>query len=155
MSTESPDGSGRGIDEAVRELLLLVPRMVGRAKRIPVPPELRSLDLGPRHLSLLAYLLFDGPLTVNDLAARLEVAPTTVSLLVGELNRKGVLDRREDERDRRRRIVDIAPDRRPAIEDWLAHGATAWRNALEPLSPAERALVVRTLRAYEAEFDGR
>lgn len=154
MSTEAAGEPGHGVDEAVRELLLLVPRMVGRAKRIPVPPELRSLDLGPRHLSLLAYLLFDGPMTVNDLAARLEVAPTTVSLLVGELSRKGVLDRREDERDRRRRIVGITADRRPAIEDWLSHGGAVWRRVLEPLSPAERSLVVRTLRAYESAFDG-
>lgn len=40
-----------------------------------------------RHLSLLAYLLFDGPMTVNDLAVRLEIAPTTVSLMVSELSR--------------------------------------------------------------------
>jgi DNA-binding MarR family transcriptional regulator len=56
-------------------------------------------------------------------------------------------------RDPRRRIVDITADRRPAIEDWLSHGGAVWRRVLEPLSPAERALVVRTLRAYESAFD--
>ena len=149
MSTDPEDG----VEESVRELLLLVPRMVGRAKRMPVPAALRSLALGPRHLSLLSYLLFDGPMTVNELAARLEVAPTTVSLLVGELDRKGVLERREDDRDRRRRIVSIAEGQRSAIDDWLSHGATAWRRALEPISPEERRLFVRTLRAYESAYD--
>ncbi|MDJ1135993.1 MarR family winged helix-turn-helix transcriptional regulator [Streptomyces iconiensis] len=126
-----------------------MPRIVGRVKRVPVPEELQSLALAPRHLSLLSYLLFDGPLTVNDLAARLEVAPTTVSLMVGELSRKGVLERHEDERDRRRRIVSITEARRPTIAGWLARGATAWRHAMTELSPAERALIVGTLRAYE------
>lgn len=112
-----------------------MPRMVGRAKRIPVPAELQSLALAPRHLSLLSYLLFDGPLTVNDLAARLEVAPTTVSLMVGELSGKGILERREDPADRRRRIVSITDAQRPSISAWLARGATAWRQALEPLTP--------------------
>lgn len=137
------------LDDAIRALLLVVPRVVAHTKRLPVPEELRSLALGPRHLSLMAYLLFDGPMTVNELAARLEVAPTTVSLLVGELSRKGVLERREDEHDRRRRIVSIAEAKRPVIEAWLSRGATAWRRVLAPLSPAERRLFVDTFRAWE------
>lgn len=149
-------GQGHTVDEAVREMLLLMPRMVGRAKRIRIPEELESLALAPRHLSLLAYLLFDGAMTVNELAARLEVAPTTVSLMVGELSRKGVLERREDDADRRRRIVSITDAKRPAIDAWLAPGANAWRRAMHPLTPAQRKLVVDTLRAYEeASAEGR
>ncbi|MEU0567120.1 MarR family winged helix-turn-helix transcriptional regulator [Nonomuraea sp. NPDC005983] len=149
MSTD-----GLSVDESIRTLLLLMPRMVGRAKRLGVPEELRSLSLAPRHLSLLAYLLFDGAMTVNELASRLEVAPATVSLMVGELSRKGVLDRREDDADRRRTIVSIAEARRDAISEWLGHGAAAWRTALEPLTPAERRLFVRTLLAYEQALSG-
>ncbi|WP_416876571.1 MarR family transcriptional regulator, partial [Kitasatospora sp. SC0581] len=118
---------------------------VSRAKQIPVPEALRSLSLAPRHLSLLAYLLLDGPMTVNDLAGRLRIAPTTASLLIGDLSRKGVLERREDEADRRRRIVDITPAQRPAISQWLAPGAAAWRTALAPLTPDQRRLFVETL----------
>ncbi|MFE0171277.1 MarR family winged helix-turn-helix transcriptional regulator [Streptomyces sp. NPDC059002] len=126
-----------------------MPRMVGRIKRITIPEELRSLELAPRHLSLLAYLLFDGPLSVNELAARLGVAPTTVSLMVGELSRKGVLERAEDPADRRRKIVSIADTHRTSIDGWLGRGALAWRKALAPLTPAERKLFVGTLTAYE------
>ncbi|MQM28047.1 MarR family transcriptional regulator [Glycomyces albidus] len=130
-----------------------MPRMVGRAKRLPVPEVVRSLELSPRHLSLLALLLFDGPATVNDLAARLEVAPTTVSLMVGELSRKDVLERREDETDRRRRIVSITDAMRPEIEAWLAGSAAAWRTALAPLTAAERRTFVDTLLAYERALE--
>src|SRR5690606_17786867 len=133
---------GPGVDDAVREMILLTPRVVGRAKRLPVPEALASLELSPRHLSLLANLLFDGAMTVNELAERLEVAPTTASLMVGELSRKGVLARREDEADRRRRIVSIDPDMRPRIEAWLAAGAEAWRRALAPLTPEQRRLFI-------------
>jgi len=143
-----PDESG--LEEAVRDLLLLMPRLVSRAKRIPPPPELHDLTLGPRHLSLLVFLLLDGPMTVNDLAARLQVAPTTASLLIADLSRKGVLHRAEDDADRRRRIVSITPEARPAIEAWLAPGADAWRRALGPLTAAQRRMVVETLLAYEA-----
>jgi DNA-binding MarR family transcriptional regulator len=137
-------------DDAVRELIMLLPRLVGRAKRIVPPPPLQGFDLAPRHRSLLSLLLLDGPQTVSELAARLELAPTTVSLLIGDLSRKDILVRREDDEDRRRRIVDIAPDAREPISQWLSPFAEAWRHALAPLSPAERRLVVDTLLAYEA-----
>ena len=140
-------------DDAIRELMLLMPRLVGRAKRLPLPDQLRSFDLAPRHLSLLSILLLDGPLTVSELAVRLGVAPTTVSLLIGDLSRKGVLERREDDADRRRRIVDISAPSRPAISQWLSPSARAWRRALIPLTPAERRTVVEALLAYERAFD--
>jgi DNA-binding MarR family transcriptional regulator len=150
---DAAGGGENGVDDAVRALLLLMPRMVGRVKKIPVPETLQSFALAPRHLSLLSYLLFDGPMTVNELAARLQVAPTTVSLLVGDLSRKGILERREDEADRRR-IIGIAADQRPAIAAWLAPGAAAWRKALAPLTPDQRRVFVDTLLAYEAAASG-
>src|ERR1700685_4706872 len=91
--------------QAVRSMLLLMPRLVGRAKRLPLPAALRGVILAPRHLALLAYLQYDGPLTVSELADRLEVAPTTVSLMVGGLSPHGILMREEGDADRRRRIV--------------------------------------------------
>ena len=137
-------------DDAVRELLLVMPRLVGRVKRLPLPEQLRSLELAPRHLSMLSLLLLDGPLTVSELAGMLGVAPTTVSLIVSDLSRKGVLVRSEDDADRRRRIIDISPESRPAITQWLSPGAQAWRHALAPLSPAQQRIFVDTLLRYEA-----
>ena len=137
-------------EDTVRQLLLVMPRLVGRVKRLPVPDQLKSLDLAPRHLSMLSLLLLDGPLTVSQLAGLLGVAPTTVSLIVSDLSRKGVLVRREDDADRRRRVIDISPDSRPAIAQWLSPGAHAWRSALAPLSPAQQRAFVDTLLRYEA-----
>jgi len=146
MSTEN---DGLSLDDSVRAMVLLMPRLVGRAKRLPVPEALRSFDLAPRHLSLLTYVLFDGPLTVNELARRLEVAPTTVSLMIGDLSRQGVLERRPDDNDRRRTLVAIADAHRRAVADWLGGADRGWRAALGPLTAEQRALVITTLRAYE------
>ncbi|WP_174554518.1 MarR family winged helix-turn-helix transcriptional regulator [Nocardia mikamii] len=146
MSTED---DGLSLDDSVRAMVLLMPRLVGRAKRLPVPEALRSFDLAPRHLSLLTYVLFDGPLTVSELARRLEVAPTTVSLMIGDLSRQGVLERRPDDNDRRRTLVAIADAHRTAVSDWLGGADRGWRAALGPLTAEQRALVITTLRAYE------
>ncbi|WP_232667062.1 MarR family winged helix-turn-helix transcriptional regulator [Pseudonocardia sp. TRM90224] len=137
------------LDDAVRAMLLLLPRLVGRTKRLPLPEQLRALDLAPRHLSLLAYLQFDGPQTVSQLAERLEVAPTTVSLMVADLSRAGVLVRTEDEADRRRRIVGIAPEHADMIDASLATSARAWTRALEGVSAEQRRTVVEVLRTFE------
>jgi DNA-binding MarR family transcriptional regulator len=139
--------------QAVRSMLLLMPRLVGRAKRLPVPDALRGLDLAPRHLALLAHLQYDGPLTVNQLASRLEVAPTTVSLMVGDLSRHGILTRQEDDADRRRRIVAIAATYAAPITQWLSGSAAAWTEVLAALTPPDRATIVATMRAYEAALD--
>jgi DNA-binding MarR family transcriptional regulator len=139
--------------QAVRAMLLLMPRLVGRAKRLPIPSALRGLDLAPRHLALLAHLQYEGPLTVGELADRLEVAPTTVSLMVGDLSRHGILTRQEDNTDRRRRIVAIDPSFAAPIKQWLAGSASAWTTVLDSIRPAERAIVINTMRAYEAALE--
>ncbi|MEU7832640.1 MULTISPECIES: helix-turn-helix domain-containing protein [unclassified Nonomuraea] len=149
------NADGMTTDQAVRFMLLLMPRMVGRAKRLPVPEALRTLDLAPRHLSLLAYLQYDGSLTVSQLAERLEIAPTTVSLMVGDLSRRGVLTREEDDADRRRRVVAIAPQYVEPIREWLSGSALAWTEVLSDLTPSERATIVRTMRAYETALGKR
>lgn len=141
--------TGLGLKEAVRALLLLFPRVVGRVKRAPIPPELRSVAIAPRHLSLFSYLQFDGPMPVNELASRLEVAPATVSLMISDLSRKGLLERREDEADRRRTIVSIAPNRKQVIEDWIVVAANAWQTALAPLTDEQRQVFVDTMARFE------
>ncbi|MEV6333435.1 MarR family winged helix-turn-helix transcriptional regulator [Nocardia vinacea] len=148
----STGARGIGVDEGIRSLLLLMPRVVGRAKKMRVPEELQSFSLAPRHLSLLANLVFEGPMTVNELAARLEVAPTTVSLMVGDLSRQGVLERRSDAADRRRTIVAIAAAHEKSVNAWLGGSARAWRKVLEPLNAEQRRMFVETLRAYEQEL---
>lgn len=106
-------------------MLLLMPRLVGRAKRLPIPAALHGL----------------------------EVAPTTVSLMVGDLSRHGIVTREEDDADRRRRIVAIAPDYAAPITQWLSGSAAAWTEVLAALTPAERGTIVATMRAYEAALE--
>ncbi|MGW1816199.1 MarR family winged helix-turn-helix transcriptional regulator [Streptomyces sp. NPDC002125] len=143
-------------EDAVRAMLLTMPRLVSRAKRTPVPEQLRRLRLAPRHLSLLSCLLFDGPTPVKDLAARLEVAPTTVSLMVSDLQREGVVQRRQDPGDGRRSIVSLSEDpaTREAVDAWLASSAKAWHKVLDGLSPEERATFVHVIQGYEEELAG-
>jgi hypothetical protein len=64
-----------------------------------------------------------------------------------------VLTRTEDDADRRRRIVAIAPDFAAPISEWLSSSAVAWTGVLGALTPGQRATVVGAMRAYEAALE--
>ncbi|MGW5384220.1 hypothetical protein [Nocardia sp. NPDC003963] len=69
--------------------------------------------------------------------------------MIGDLSRRGVLDRRPDDNDRRRTLVVIADSYRTAVAAWLGGADRGRRAALGPLTAEQRALVITPLRAYE------
>jgi DNA-binding MarR family transcriptional regulator len=147
--------SARSLEDDLRVLVLLFPQVMWTFKRSAVPDDARLIfadtPLGPRHLMPIAYLLHDGPMSVNELARRLGLAPATTSLMVSELSRSGFVDRREDQADRRRTIVSVAETYRAPLERWLA-GGEPMRRALVRLSASERAAFTKALAILEEEL---
>jgi DNA-binding MarR family transcriptional regulator len=78
----------------------------------------------------------------------------TTSLLVGELSRAGLVERREDEADRRRTIVSVAEEHakvmRPVIDETLA----PLSRALGRMKPAQRAAFIDALTIVAEESGG-
>lgn len=91
-------------------------------------------------------------MSVSALSSRLGVTLTTASLMVGELSQSGLVERREDEADRRRTIVELAPDHRAPLEAWLAARAEPLRNTLARLSEDERAAFLKGMRLRGEEL---
>jgi DNA-binding MarR family transcriptional regulator len=155
-SSSSGKKSAQGTLEGdLRVLQVLFPHVMAAFKRTAIPDEVRGIfadpALGPRHLMPVAHLIYEGPMTVNELARRLDLAPATTSLMVGELSRSGVIERREDEADRRRTIVSISGGHRGALERWLS-GGEPMRRTVEQLSAAERRAFLKALRILETEL---
>ena len=139
----------------MHELVLLFPQVMAAFKRSAIPKEVREVfadpALGPRHLTPVAHLIYEGPMTVNELARRIGLAPATTSLMVSELSRTGVVDRREDDADRRRTIVSVPEVHREPLARWLS-GGEPMRRALEQLSYSERRAFLKALRILEEEL---
>jgi DNA-binding MarR family transcriptional regulator len=110
-----------------------------------------SVALGPRHVAALQQLL-DGPVGVGDLAARLVLTLPTVSGVVADLDRAGFVERRTDDRDRRRTIVEITPTRRQAVDTWLAGAVAPLARVLDHLDPAERVAFLKAMDLLEQEL---
>jgi DNA-binding MarR family transcriptional regulator len=151
--------SGEDVDAALQELVLHIRPVVMALKQGgPPPPELQeafaTCDLGPRHGVVLLNLTLSGQLSVSELAERLALSLSTTSLMVGQLSRAGLLERVEDERDRRRTLVRLNETYREQIGAWLIERIGPLRRTLERLSPAQRAGFLEGWRILEEETAG-
>jgi DNA-binding MarR family transcriptional regulator len=148
------------LDEDVRELAGLLGRVVhGLKARAGPPPESARSGfegglLGPRHMRVVVAIALEGPMGVSEIADRLGLSVGTTSLLVGELSRAGLVDRAEDERDRRRTIVTLAERDREALTAWTQRvAAEPLRRALKRLSPKARADFLEGCRMLASESE--
>ena len=140
------------LDEQVRELIALFAGIVKglKADREEEKPEelQRAFDegsLGERHFPPLIVLSLEGPMSVSELADRVGLTVATTSLLVGELNKAGLVDRREDERDRRRTIVSLTEEIRKIAEPRVQEHLHPFKRTLERY---RRLRALTSCRAY-------
>lgn len=149
-------GEAGSIEDDLRELLrMLQPvfRVLKRGGPVPGPFQeaFEQASLGPRHVPPLMTVTFEGELSVTELADRLALSLSTTSLMVGELSRAGLLERTEDEADRRRTIVRLNEDYREGVDAWLQERLDPFRRTLERLSPRVRANFIEGWRVLGEE----
>jgi DNA-binding MarR family transcriptional regulator len=149
---ESPPG----VEDDLIELTSLVPVTLHDLKNaVPAPMPMRDAmersSLGKRHASALLAVAAAEPIGVSELAKRLGLLLSSTSTIVGELSRAGMVERAEDELDRRRTIVRVHEDYRDAMEGWLEVAIAPFRTALERLSPEARAHFMEGWRILHEE----
>lgn len=119
-------------------LLARTGRAVARARRTH-----RGPGLSPAARSVLALVHAHGPSAHRDLAVALGVAPATVTAVVDGLERRGLVARTRDERDRRVVRVSLTDTGRAR----LAAADSAPAHPLPDPPPAEAEVVRRYLTA--------
>src|SRR5271170_7868485 len=106
---------GPGVETDLAELTAMLPVTLQYLKSaVPAPMPMRDAmeraSLGKRHASALLAVAAAEPIGVSELAKRLGLLLSSTSTLVGELSRAGLLERAEDDEDRRRTIVRVHED---------------------------------------------
>jgi DNA-binding MarR family transcriptional regulator len=133
-------------------LMQLFPRVIRGMRRWQdraAPPA----PLSPRHIAALEQIR-GGPVTVGDLAARLGLTLPTVSGVLADLDRAGLVERHPDPADRRRTIVEIIPDQARLIGEWLDGAAKPLARVLDKLSPSEQEAFLKAMDLLETELRG-
>ena len=135
-------------------LMQLFPRVIRGMRRwqdraapnMPAP-------LSPRHVAALEQIR-EGPVTVGELASRLDLTLPTVSGVLADLDRAALVERRPDPADRRRTIVQIVPGQATMIGEWLDGAALPLARVLDKLTPGEQEAFLKAMDLLEAELRG-
>jgi DNA-binding MarR family transcriptional regulator len=148
--------AGDSVDEDLRQLVRFVrPVFAGLKRGGPVPASFHETferaSLGPRHIPLLFVLALDGPLSVSELAGELGLSLSTTSLMVGELSRAGMVERAEDQEDRRRTIVRLNESLRQQLDAHVQERLAPFRRTLQRLSPRARSSFLEGWRILSEE----
>lgn len=115
---------------------------------------LAAHGLKVRSYSVLALAVTGGRPSQRELAAFLRLDPSQVVALIDDLERRGLVTREPDPRDRRANVLAATLEGRKVYRRALADVESGERRAHAALSSADRAELARLLRALAFPADG-
>ena len=109
----------------------------------------RASGLSAPRLSALSVLVFGGPRTMSALAQAEQVQPPTITRLVAEMEKEGLVERVRSEADRRVLTVRATPEGRRLLEEGRRRRVARLAAALEALPAGDRKLLARAAELIE------
>ena len=112
-----------------------------------------ELEMCGSDFAVLEALLHKGPLPVNEIGKKVLLTSGSITVAVDRLEKKGFVERRAHDTDRRARMVHLTTAGRKLIRRAYAeHAADMERLASASLTRAERETLIRLLKkiGYEA-----
>ena len=106
-----------------------------------------DVQLGRRHVGVLTHVAAEGPQTVGEIARNVGLSLPATSKLVRDLADAGLVERREDEEDRRRTVVELNEATAAKVRAWMAERSRPLEAALDSLTAPERAAFLKGLSA--------
>lgn len=156
--SESVDGVDAGIaarrlERGDARLLTDVVARLRRVLRSSIRADYPWESLPMAQVELLQSLAEFAPARVGDLAARLRLAPSTVSGLISQMIGSGLVERGTDPRDRRVAVVALSDAGRRQLGEWNAAHERRIAAALADLDPDERVAIGGALPALTRLVD--
>jgi DNA-binding MarR family transcriptional regulator len=133
------------VERAVAEFLELYPAAYLRLYRRVDPRVYRPR---PETLALLEHLSSTGPLTIAEAARHFDRSQSATSEIVARLLARGLLDRVEDARNRRRHLIWLtAAGREIVMRERQVLSRELVERAMSRMTAADRERLVRGMRA--------
>jgi DNA-binding MarR family transcriptional regulator len=93
----------------VRRVLMALARRLFQISTTAIAEVLHPEDLTPLQYAVIAYVEGEPDLDQNSVAARIGIDRNSTSLVVDQLEKKGLIERRVNGADRRARLLRITP----------------------------------------------
>jgi MarR family transcriptional regulator for hemolysin len=134
--------------------LLLVD--AARLLRLQIDRALEDAGLGltAGEARTLAYVSLYPASRQTALAAQMNVEPMTLVTFLDRLESRGLVTRETDPTDRRAKIVQLAPDAQPALEQVLGISRTVQERALQDFRPDELEMLRTLLKRMRENLAG-
>jgi MarR family transcriptional regulator, transcriptional regulator for hemolysin len=111
-----------------------------------------GLTAGEAHT--LAYVALYPASRQTALAAQMNIEPMTLVTFLGRLESRGLIARDPDPTDRRAKIVQLAPDAQPTLEQVLGVTKKVQEEALQDFDPDEVERLRTLLKRMRANMAG-
>ena len=112
-----------------------------------------SDDLTKLQLRVLSLIARRQPISVSDIGSSFSISPASASAVVERMARLGLVTRREDDADRRRKLVELNGRWRAVLDQHEARGRRRLGELIERMSPTGREALLTALedmvRVYE------
>ena len=105
-----------------------------------------GLEMGLSDFGVLEALLHKGPLAIKDLGAKVLLTSGSITTAIDRLERRGLVERGNDENDRRSRIVRLTPLGRQMIRKAFASHRIAMEEAVSGLPAEDHSRLIDLLR---------
>jgi DNA-binding MarR family transcriptional regulator len=129
-------------------------RAVARELRLTEQREGPQLGLPPAQLRVLRELSRRPANSLGELAARTYTDPSSASVVVQRLVERGLVQRGESERDRRRTALQASAEGRALAARAPGDAVARVAGAITPLGEAQAAQLARGLQALARELRG-
>lgn len=117
-----------------------------RAMEAHADRSIAGLGLCWSDFGVMEALLHKGPLAVKALGEKVLLTSGSMTAAVDRLERRGWVEREDDPKDRRVRMVRLTPEGRKTIESLFADHERDMERAVEGLSEEERSELANLLR---------
>jgi DNA-binding MarR family transcriptional regulator len=134
--------------------VMALQRTVTRAVHAAAGPNMLLLDLTMAQLKALVVLADEGPASIGQVAAQLQVSLPTASHLVDRLEKAELARREEDPADRRRTLARLTPSGEEMVSRLRQGSRDQLRAWLGALADDDLAALARGLRALAQVAQG-
>ncbi len=135
------------------DISLIALRRILRATEMYARDLAREAGLTAVQLRVLQIVSEKGYATPTELSQRMGVTQATVSALIKKLEAKGLLSRRQSERDRRQTRLEITPDGMAKVRAAPDALQQKYVKQFEALEDWEQAMIVAVLERVSSMLD--